>query len=166
MTGPILLVAGAALILAGALAGGARARAIGLARVGTIARVASAGLGLVCVLAGAFVTGREACDSGTGRARFTISDELGPNQVSERVRVFFDGRDVGVLEIDQHSPKAQMAVTLGKPCEHHYRLVLERRLKGDQPTEATTERDIVILPDSHMVVDSDPRGAAYLHVAG
>ena len=54
--------------------------------------------------------------------RATINATLAPEEVSEEVRVFLDGRDVGVVHVDEGRPVFDLAVTVDGAGRHAYRL--------------------------------------------
>jgi hypothetical protein len=163
MTGELLLLLiGTGLILAGALAGGSRAGAIGLARVGAVPRIAVGGAGLLCVVAAVIVMTSDDSGAPRGPLRVALSDELGPAQVSEQIRVFIDGQDKGVIRIDEQSPKARLTLTVPKPGRYDYRLETTRQLKGKKPVHVSSKGDVAIDGSSHLAVYSDDTGQTYL----
>ena len=54
---------------------------------------------------------------------FTIRDELGEGQVSERVRVLINGKEVGTLTVNEYYPTS--TVTVAVPDDGPYSYVLE-----------------------------------------
>ncbi|MEY2516144.1 MAG: hypothetical protein QOJ89_3502 [bacterium] len=158
----VLLVLGAALMLVAALAGRPRARAIGLAR-GPALRGALAAAGALCVVAAVILRGSDERDVPAGAVTVEITDELGSGQLSERIRVFLDGRDVGVVTVDERAPKARLSVTVPKAGRFAYRLQSTRQVNGRQPTRVDTTGNVVI--DGHssrLDVFSDDEGKTYL----
>src|ERR1044072_9614129 len=94
MTVELALVAtGAGSMLAAALAGSRR--------VARTARLGVVYVGLLCVVAGLALRGG-ATGSAAPVVSTTIAAQLAPDELSEEVRVFIDGRDVGRLRVDEH----------------------------------------------------------------
>ena len=108
MTTALMLVVGGVLVLAGALAGRPQLRAIGLAPLGRSACGAIAATGLLCVVAGLILLGGEGASAKPGPVRATVEAELAPDEVSEEIRVFLDGRDMGIVRVDKQAPKARL----------------------------------------------------------
>jgi hypothetical protein len=94
----MLLLVGAVLILVAARAGGSRA--IGIAPPGAALRLGAATAGLLCVVAAVILMSGDGSRETPGPADVAITNELGPQQLSEEIRVFIDGRHVGVLKVD------------------------------------------------------------------
>jgi hypothetical protein len=162
--GSVLLVLGAALMLVAALAGRPRARAIGLARAGRAARGALAATAVLCVVAAVILRGSDERDVPAGPITVEITDDLIPGQLSERIRVFLDGHDVGVVAVDERAPKARLSVTVPKAGRFAYTLQSTRQVNGRQPTRVDTTGDVVI--DGHssrLDVLSDDEGNTFLY---
>jgi hypothetical protein len=163
MTGELLLLLpGAVLILASAVAGRIKVRAIALAQVGRTLRIAAAGVGVMCVVAALILIGSDSSSARAGPLGVTITDELGPDQVSEQLRVFLDGEDVGVVRVDEQSPKARLTVTVAKVGRHDYRTETTSQIEGQAPKKASNTGDVVIDGESHLEVRSDEEGRTYL----
>jgi hypothetical protein len=163
MTGElVLLLLGAVLILAGALAGRAQVRALRLAQVGRMPRIAAVGTGLLCVVAALILIGSDDYAAPAGPVKVTVSNELGPDQVSEEIRVFLDGRDVGVVRVDEQSPKASLTVTVAKTGRHDYRTESTSQLKGQKPVKVSHSDNVLIDGKSRLIVYYDDEGRTYL----
>jgi hypothetical protein len=124
--------------------------------------MAVAGVGLLCVVAALILMGSDDHGTSPGPLKVTIADELGPGQVSEEITVFLDGRHVGVIKIDQQSPKAQLPLTVAKAGRYDYRLEAKRQLKGKQPVAVSSKGDVVIDGRGHLGIYADPTGKTYL----
>lgn len=164
MTGELLLLlVGAGLILTGVLAGRPRGRGIRLAQVGRTPRVALAGAGLACLVAALMLMGSDGSGAQTRPITVAITDELGADQIREEIRVFLDGRDIGVVTVDKQAPTARLEVTFAKRGQHHYRLDAKRQMNGKKPVQASNNGDLVINSESRRLdVLSDDQGRTYL----
>jgi hypothetical protein len=164
MTAELLLfLVGAALIFVAVFAGRREARAIGLARVGRTLRGAVAGVGVLCVVAALILTGSDDSVAPAGPVRVAIVDELGSGQVSERIRVFLDGRDLGVVKVDRQTPKARLIATVPAAGRYDYVLQAVRQLQGHQPTKISNKGDVVIDGESSRLdMFSDSEGKSFL----
>ena len=160
MTGEwILLTVGGVLLLSGAVGAAALRRAGARATPPATARVAAAGAGLLCVVAALMLP-----STGTSSAAVTavVENELGDGQISERIRVFIDGKDAGMLSVDRRSPKARLKVIVARPGEHAYRLESLRHLKGKQASRRTSSGKVVIDGSGPLVLYADDAGRIYL----
>lgn len=163
----VLLLLGAALMFVALLAGRARARAIGPARAGPALRGALAAAGVLCVVAALILLSTDDGHVPAGAVSVEITDELSSHQVSERIKVFLDGRDVGVVEVDEHAPKARLSVTVPKAGRYAYRLEAQRQVNGRKPTKVQSDGNVVI--DGHssrLDVFSNPKGETFLFPQG
>lgn len=138
MSAVVLLVVGAVLLVVGAVGGRWRASA----RVGSTTRLAIAGVGLMCVVAAVILLASGEPEKGPVTA--TIMCELHRDLVSDEIIVFLNGRSVGVIKVDQRSPKAQLKVTVAKAGRHDYRLQSTRRVKGGELKRVSHTSDLVI----------------------
>lgn len=150
----LFLVVGVALVLAGALTG--------RARIGGTARIAIAGVGVLCVVAASILLGSEGRRASGDPVKVTITNELGPDQVKEEIRVFLDGREVGILEVDEQSPRARVTATVAKPGRYDYRLLARSQVTGKEPTEVSHEDDVFIDNEGRLDIYYDDEGRTYL----
>lgn len=153
----LLLLLGAVLILVGMLAGRIPLRAIGR----TLRIVAAAG-GVLCVVAGLILIGSDGSSVPAGAVRVVITDELGPDQVREEVRVFLDGRDVGVIKVNEQSPRARLAVTVPKAGRHDYKTQSKIQIKGEALKMANNRGEVIIDGKSPLKIFYDAQGRTYL----
>jgi hypothetical protein len=145
MTGALLLlVVGIALLAAAVIELPPGGRALGLARLRRWPRITAAAAGALCVSSATILLLSDDTSVPSGAATEVIVDELGPDQVREEVRIFIDGKDVGVLRIDEHSPKARLAVTVAHAGMKDYRTQLIKQLRGKQPIRRTYSSEVVI----------------------
>ena len=160
MTGEwILLIIGAVLLLAGAVGARVVRRAGSRATPPATARAAAAGVGVLCVAAALMLP-----STGTSSAavKAVVENELAAGQISERIRVFIDGKAAGTLSVDRRSPKARLTVTVSRPGEHSYRLESSRRLEGKAPSIRTSRGEVVIDGSGPLVLYADDAGRVYL----
>ena len=126
------IIAGALFLLIAVLGGvGFEVRELVVPKVGRVARIVAASFGsfLVLLVVGLIASGgtngadASANSGGTGPSQsvnFTISDRLGPGQVSEQVVIDMEGLQVGVLNIDSYHPEAVVTVTRPKADTYAY----------------------------------------------
>jgi len=150
----LFLLVGVALALTGALAG--------RLRMGQPPRIAIAGVGMLCVVAASILLASEDPRASVGPVRVTIVNELGPDQVREKISVFLDGRNIGVLEVDERSPRARVTATVAKTGRYDYRLVARSQVTGRAPTEVSHEDDVFIDADGRLDIYYDDEGRTYL----
>lgn len=125
-------------------------------------RLGAATAGLLCVVAAVILMSSDGSRETPGTVNVAITNELGPQQLSEEISVFIDGRHVGVLKVDTRSPKARMVVAVSKVGRHAYTLVARRRAQGRSMVEVSSKGDVVIDGDSPLTFYSDPTGRTYL----
>jgi hypothetical protein len=145
----VLLVLGAGLLVAAE-------------RAMSIARVSLGSIGALSVVAAIILVAGGGVGTRSGAVRVSIGDELGPDQVSEEIRVFLDGRDVGVLRVDRRTPKAQLTAKLSRAGRHRYRLDYTRVRKGKAPARGTSESEVVIEHSRPLLLYADDEGNTYL----
>jgi len=150
----LFLLVGVALVLAGAV--------IGRAGIGRTVRVALAGVGVLCVVAAGILLGSEDPPASVGPVKVTIANQLGPDQISEQIRVFLDGRHVGVLTVNKQSPRARLTATVAKTGRYEYRLVAHSQVTGKRPTVVSHEDDVFIDAEGRVEVYYDDEGRTYL----
>ena len=137
MTGEaFFLPIGAALILAALLARTWLLRVIGLTPARTTFRLTVGVVGVLCVLTGLILIGSDRAATREGRVKVTIVQDLNPRMVREEIRVFLDGRPVGVVKVDERSPVARLIVIVPKVDRYDYRLESARQRKGEAPSRA------------------------------
>lgn len=154
----LLLLVGALLISLAALAGGARMRA----RVGRTLRAATAAAGLLCAGAALILMVSDGRDLDAGPVTVVISNELGANQVSEEIRVSLDGREVGVLKVDEQSPRARLTVSVEMAGRYEYTVKSKRRVKGREPTDVSSDGNVAIGEGGRLTVFSNSKGDTFL----
>jgi hypothetical protein len=157
-----LLALGAALLAATALACTPQLRAVGLPELGRTPRLSGVAAGVLCVAAGLILLGSADYDSPAGAVRTTIVAELSPGEISEEIRVFLDGRDVGVVRADARSPKAHLPVTVTRTGRHDYRLRSTVKLRGKPVEVARRSSQVVVGDGSRLGIYYGPDGAVYL----
>lgn len=155
-----LLIAGAVLVVAAALSGrpgmpGTRAWSASPAP-----RLALAFAGVLSLTAGLILLTSDTAE--TGQVRATITAELASDEVSEEIRVFIDGRDKGVISVDERRPTSRLAVTVDWAGRHRYRLESTRQVKGKQPERAGREDDVVIAAGGRLDIVYSRDGEVYL----
>lgn len=152
----ILLLAGIVLVAAGALGA--------IAGAGRTARIAAAATGLLCVVAGVILMTSDSCTSEGDTIEAAVLNQNNPGQLSERIRVFLDGHDAGVIAVDAQSPDARLPVTLKGTCRHRYRLEVRRQNKGDAPKRIVSSGAVGVHRGDSLYVISDPdhNGRTYL----
>lgn len=120
----LLLAVGALLLVTGLLGGGFELRELKIPKVGRVARVLATGAGVLCIVLGIGMTSvaepTPPPDPVDTPVRFTISDSLGPTQISEQVTVILDGRRVGDLTVNLDYPETELEVSVPEPGQHHY----------------------------------------------
>lgn len=160
MTGEwILLIVGAVLLLVGAVGARAWRHTGSRATPPATARAAAAGAGALCVVAALMLP-----STGTSSAavKAVVENELAAGQISERIRVFIDGKHAGVLSVDRRSPKARLTVIVSRPGEHSYRLESSRQLEGKSPSRRTSRGEVVIDGTGPLALYADDAGRIYL----
>jgi len=163
MTAEPLLVVGAALVLGGALAAARRLRFAGVARPGRTVGLAVAGTGLLCLVAGLILLGGEGTGAKARAFPATITAELDEGvEVSEEIRVFLDGRDVGIVRVDERRPVSKLALTVDRTGRHEYRLESIRQRKGHPPERARRADRVDIDRDGRLGIFYGPEGEVYL----
>jgi hypothetical protein len=157
----LLLLLGTVLILAGVLAGTVPGgNATRRTWRGRTPRIVASSAGVLCVAAGLIVLSSD--DYSAGAVRVTITGELAPEEVSEEIRVFLDGREVGVVKVDERSPKRRVTVTVAKTGRHAYRLESKRQVKGQKPSRVTRNDYVSIGIDSVLGIYYGPEGEVFL----
>jgi hypothetical protein len=151
--GLTFLLVGGLLVAAGAIAFGRAGRTAGLAIAGT---------GLMCGVAGLILLGGEGTGAKAGPVRATIRAELEPDEVSEEIRVFLDGRDAGVVRVDARAPVSDLAVSVDRVGRHAYRLESVRQKKGKRPEQARRTDKVAIADRSRLGIFYGPDGKVYL----
>ncbi|MEA2234336.1 MAG: hypothetical protein QOD83_4152 [Solirubrobacteraceae bacterium] len=158
MTGEwILLLVGVVLPLIAVLT----ARARGLRR-GLAPRIAAAATGLLCVAAAVMLMTSAAADSRSGPFSVAITDQLGPGQLSERIRVLLDGRGVGLLEVNRRMPRSRVMLAVAHAGRHRYELQVTRRMAGGKPVEVTSGGQVDVADARPLVLYADETGRTYL----
>jgi len=66
----------------------------------------------------------------TGPVEFTIHDRLGEGQVSERVELTIDGRQMGTINVDAYTKDAFMRVSVPEGGPHPYSVQAKAIFKG------------------------------------
>lgn len=158
----LLLTVGSLLVVLAALAGKRRTRTIGYDRAVRTARVSVASTGVLCLVSGLILLSGSAADAPAGPVRVTIEAELAPKELSEEVRVFLDGRDRGVVRVDERSPVSRLAVTVDAIGRHDYRLESTRQVRGKRPEKAARSDDVIIDRQAMLGIFFGPDGKVYL----
>lgn len=127
----ISFVFGAFLILIGLLGGGFEVRELKIPKVGSGVRILTIGAGLTFIILGIGIQP----NGSPGKANsspvyFTISDNLGEEQVSEQVTVVIDGRNVGDLTVNEEYPSSSITVTVPQEGRYSYTLDASAVFKG------------------------------------
>lgn len=151
MAGVSVLVVGTALIAAAVLAHRAR-----------VARVAAAATGLLSIVGASVLIATSGAEPQPGPVTVTIVDELGAGQISETVRILFDGRDAGVLSVDERKPRAALRVSLPHAGRYEYTTQARRRLQGKSPGQASFSKTIEIDGDGTLMIYYDGADRTYL----
>jgi hypothetical protein len=134
MTAEIISFAfGGLLILIGILGGGLEVRKLKIPKVGPGARILAAVGGLSFITLGIGIQSRGTTPekASSSPVNFTISDVLGDEQVSERMTVVIDGRNVGDLTVNEQYPRSTITVTVPQEGKYNYVLDTSAVFKGD-----------------------------------
>jgi len=118
--------------------------------------------GLLCVIAATILLSSADVADRAGLVAVAIDNELGSGQVSEEVRVFLDGRYVGVLTVNQKSPTARLTATVTGAGRHGYRLLTRRVVKGRGVKVIRSHGDVVIDGRRDLFIVADEKGRTYL----
>ena len=124
----VMVILGGVLVLTAVLGGGFEVKEIKIPRIGPGSRVLAAAAGTVFLWWGAGMadSGHPSTLPGAGApVTVTLRDSLGDGQISEQVRVFVNGDEIGTLTVNDHYPSATLAVTV--PKEGQYSYVLQAR---------------------------------------
>lgn len=162
MPAELLLTVGAVAVVGAALAGQRRVRALGHDRALRTARIALASTGVLCLVSGLILLSGSTAEAPAGPVRVTIEAELAPEELSEEVRVFLDGRDRGVVRVDKRSPVSRLAVTVDALGRHDYRLESIRQVRGKPPEKAARRDDVIIDKQAKLGIFFGPEGKVYL----
>jgi hypothetical protein len=129
----ISFVFGVLLILIGILGGGFEVRKVKIAKVGPGTRLLAAVSGLSFITLGIAIQSRDTTPekASSPPVNFTISDVLGDEQVSERMTVVIDGRNVGDLTVNEQYPRSTITVTVPQEGKYNYVLDTSAVFKGD-----------------------------------
>jgi len=157
-----LLVVGVVLLGCAAVAAPARALAGAVRMRGTTTRMTLAAAGALCAGAAVILLAGEPAQSAGALVTAKITNELGSGQVSERIEVSIDGRDVGVIAVDRTTPKDELVVSVRRAGTHAYRLVSTRVLAGRKPTTRTNAGEVRIDGMGPLVLYADDKGRVYL----
>jgi hypothetical protein len=120
----IMIGTGALLVLAGILGGGFTVPKIKLPKLGSIVRVISTIVGLALILI-AVAIGNPTPNQTSKPAplvKFTIRDQLGQDQLSEKVRILINGCEVGNLSVDAVYPSSSITVNVQTEGKYSYAL--------------------------------------------
>jgi hypothetical protein len=129
----ISFVFGVLLILIGILGGGFEVRKVKIAKVGRGTRLLAVVSGLSFITLGIAIQSRDTTPEKVSSppVNFTISDVLGDEQVSERMTVVIDGRNVGDLTVNEQYPRSTITVTVPQEGKYNYVLDTSAVFKGD-----------------------------------
>jgi hypothetical protein len=129
----ISFVFGVLLILIGILGGGFEVRKVKIAKVGRGTRLLAVVSGLSFITLGIAIQSRDTTPekASSPPVNFTISDVLGDEQVSERMTVVIDGRNVGDLTVNEQYPRSTITVTVPQEGKYNYVLDTSAVFKGD-----------------------------------
>jgi hypothetical protein len=133
-TSLVVFLFGAILLAVAILGGGFELKELKVPKVGWMARLISAFMGMVFVVVGIGLDAptddlgspssgsSSSATSSQSAINFTIGDNLGVEigQVSEQVAVSINGRLVGTLTVNQDYPSTTLTVTVPKPGQYTY----------------------------------------------
>jgi hypothetical protein len=160
MTGELLLLlVGVTLVLAALVAIAARGRSTGFARLHGWPLTATLAAGALCVSAGSIVL---LSRDPTGVISEPITDTLSSDEFSEHVRVIIDGREIGVVRIDERSPHARLTVTVAKEGRYAYRTESIVHFKGKRPLTNHFEGKVFIDGKGTLQVSVDDVAEAFV----
>jgi hypothetical protein len=156
----LVLLLGCVLIAVAMLA--VRARSIRLARPGSWQRIATAATGALCVSASSIVL---LSNEPTTSVTELLTDTISSGEISEDVRVFIDGRDVGVLHVTQRVPRAHVRVTVDQAGRHSYRTQARIHLAGEPPKRTSYTSEVFIDGEGTLEVVVDNTSRTYVQPA-
>jgi len=120
---------GGILLFVGVLGGGFEIKELKIPKVGAGVRVLSAVVGLLFVCLG-FSEPTTSPQSGGDKAvvqagreepvEFTLTDQLGEDELSEQVTVLVDGKDIGNLTVNEAYPNSRLVVAVPTSGQHSY----------------------------------------------
>src|SRR5260370_14892253 len=118
----ISFVFGAFLIFIGLLGGGFEVRELKIPKVGLGVRILAIVGGLFFMTLGIGIqsNGTTPEKANSSPVNFTISDDLGEEQVSEQVTVVLDGRNVGDLTVNEQYPSSTIPLTVPQEGRYSY----------------------------------------------
>jgi len=123
---------GGLLLLIGVVGGGFEVKELKVPKVGAGVRVVSVVVGIlfICLGFGAMPANPQPGPDNPGPVHhetaqddpvdFTLTDELGDDELSEQVTILVDGKDVGNLTVNQDYPNSRLMVTVPRPGQHSY----------------------------------------------
>jgi hypothetical protein len=166
----LLFGAGSLLLVAGLLGGGLEMRELKIPRVGRFARVLATGAGAMCILLGIGMSTPPEAGPGDnvakaaegGPVHFTVRDQLGETQISEKVTVIVDGRRVGDLTVNADYPESEIEISVDEAGRHDYTVdvsSVEANVDGS-PVErrGTGQGSIVVEPGAGYSVSLSESG--------
>ncbi len=160
MTGALLLGAvGVALVVLALVQLPVGGRGPGFARLERWPRITAAAAGALSVSAAAVLLLGDDTSVPPGPVSQTIVDELGPGQVREEVRLFIDGKEVGVLRIDERTPVARLVIKVARAGTHAYRTELVQQLEGKATLRRTYSSEVVIDGEHTLEIATASDGA-------
>jgi hypothetical protein len=142
-----------------------RARSIRFARPDTWRRIATAATGALCVSASSIVLLSDEPSTATGAVTEVLTDTISEGEISEDVRVFVDGRDVGVLRITQRSPRARVIVKVDKAGRHAYRTQARIHFEGERPKRTSYASEVFVDGEGTLEVVVDDASRAFVQPA-
>ncbi len=127
----LAFVLGGVLLLTGILGGGFEVKELKIPKVGGGARVLSAATGIVFIVVGVVTAdarpdpappGPQVNPSPTYASpiTFTVEDQLGDRQISEKVEVIIDGQLKGTMSVNRDYRDAVLTVTVPHPGRYSY----------------------------------------------
>jgi hypothetical protein len=123
----LIVVLGGLLILAAVIGGGFEVKEVKIPKIGGGARTLAGFSGILLLALGVGMHKEDSNHTNNEKSvvTFLIVDSLGENQVSEQVRVLIDGKEVGILGINEHYPNCNITVSVPRPGQYSY--VLEAK---------------------------------------
>jgi hypothetical protein len=154
----LAFVFGILLLFVAIVGGGFELRELKVPRVGKVARVVSALLGVLFLMVGFSGSTMEPIGQAPAQAKtnetpvttpappappepadpvdFTVVDQLGELQITEQITVQIDGRKVGTLTVDTVHETSELTVTVPEPGRYDYTLESQTMFDHDgEPVE-------------------------------
>ena len=150
----LAFVLGGVLLLTGILGGGFEVKEVKIPKVGGLARVLSAATGIVFIVVGVGTADAgpgptdsprhgESSEPPASAVTFTIEDQLGDGQISEKVEILIDGALKGTMSVNRDYRDAVLTVAVPRAGRYSYTIRAVAYFEGQDDEYAGTGQGMI-----------------------